>query len=927
MKNTKQILFSALLISSNLLLSFSVPQDAPKTNTGLESQKLLKQVAPEPKVELKSDDTQEKKEVGKPDPNTSSCKGYSATSVRTTKNGFTANLKLDGPACNAYGQDIEDLTLKATYETNNRLHVKIYDTAKKQWQVPLNLIKTTDEINPAEKRTIKFDITKSPFSFTVRRVDNDEVIFSTEGSKLIFENEYLEISSSLPKDANIYGLGENVDSFRRDPENTLQPIWARDAANAFKGNSYGAHPFYMELRNSKSHGVLLYNSNYMDVILSQQRVTYKTLGGVLDFYFFSGPNPYQVIEQYTAFVGRPHQIPYWALGFQQCRYGYKDLNEVETVVEKYAENKIPLETMYTDIEHMDMFKDFTFDPIKFPQPKMKAFAEKLHKNNQRYVLIIDPAIARNTTYKTYLRGLEDDVYIKNEDGSIYYGQVWPGYTSFPDWFAPKTQAWWTREIKEFKELVPVDGVWIDMNEPASFCLGSCGTGKDPNFIPKLPWEELKDNPAVGASVLSTPPLDAPTLQKRALPNQDAPKKNNKIDKKDSDLNNPKYKINNFNGELRKGTIDMNSTYYGGKVEYDVHNLYGHMEGIATRKSMLDVTPGKRPFVLGRSTFIGSGAHVGHWTGDNHSEWDDLYWSIPGILQFQMFGIPYVGADICGFAGNTTEELCLRWMQLGSFYPFARNHNMIGMISQEPYLWKSVADASRRALATRYKLLPYFYTEFQKNHESGIPFWRPLAFEYPEDPKTAGIDKQFLVGPAVLITPVLKPNVKTLTGYFPEGIWYDWNTQKALSNSDKANSHVLNAPLDGDIPVHIRGGYIIPLQEPTMTITESRKSPFTLIIALDNKGQAAGDLYLDDGESLEVGKKFSKIKFNYSNSVLSVDGTFGYKYINNIQTIIVLGAKKSDKPLKFGKAAYSSASKKLTISGLNIPLNKAFSLSF
>ncbi len=231
----------------------------------------------------------------------------------------------------------------------------------------------------------------------------------------------------------------------------------------------------------------------------------------------------------------------------------------------------------------------------------------------------------------------------------------------------------------------------------------------------------------------------------------------------------------------------------------------------------------------------------------------MYFSIPQALSFSLFGIPMFGVDTCGFSGNTDLELCARWMQLSAFFPFYRNHNVLGATAQEPYAWAAVADASRAAMRIRYALLPYLYTTFHRSHVTGSTTMRALAWEFPDEPWLAAADRQFLLGNAVLVTPCLAQGATTVDGVFPGvgsgTLWYDWYNQTAIWGDIAAGQNVtIDAPL-GHIPVYVRGGSALPMQEPRLTTADVRASPWSVLVALDGKGQASGGLYLDDGESL------------------------------------------------------------------------------
>jgi alpha-glucosidase len=283
-----------------------------------------------------------------------------------------------------------------------------------------------------------------------------------------------------------------------------------------------------------------------------------------------------------------------------------------------------------------------------------------------------------------------------------------------------------------------------------------------------------------------------------------------------------------------------------------------------------------------------------------------------------------GVDTCGFNGNTDEELCGRWMQLSAFFPFYRNHNVLSAIPQEPYRWESVASASRTAMNIRYTLLPYMYTLFHQAHTTGSTVMRALAWEFPNEPQLAGVDTQFLLGPNILVTPVLQPQVSTVQGVFPGIIdgesWYDWYSGARVNALAGVNT-TIQAPL-GHIPVYVRGGAVLPTQEPGYTTADSRKNPWGLIVALSDDGAASGSLYVDDGESLEPSETLD-VTFTALKAQLKVEIKGGYKDTNALGNVTILGVsggvgqvKLNGDTIDASKVSYDSSTSVLKLSGLN-----------
>ncbi|KAF8510825.1 glycosyl hydrolases family 31-domain-containing protein [Hysterangium stoloniferum] len=928
---------------------------------------------------------------------TSSCPGYALSRFQNNEHGLTAHLSLSGKACNAFGLDINDLTIQVTYESQNRLHVNIFDADKTQFTIPTSVIPRPSPPTSSHTRTsdLVFNYDAHPFAFwiTRRSAPHDTPLFDTRITSLpkasvpapnpvqnnstglnsfalVFEDQYLQLTSALPKGANVYGLGEVVASsgFRRDVGTdggvgTVQTLWARDAHDPVDENIYGSHPIYLEHRfdettqTSASHGVfLLRHVNLRSDILLQtppssnvSLIEYRLLGGTLDFYFFSGPHPQAVIEQYGEVVGTPTWIPAWAFGFHLCRWGYPNISTTREQVQRMRAANIPLEVMWNDIDLYHAVRDFTTDPVSFPIDEVKALVDELTANHQHYIPIVDAAVAKqvNATdiYDPYTRGVELDVFIKNPDGSEYIGQVWPGYTVFPDWFANNTQEYWTQAFTNWSQSgVNFSGIWLDMNEASSFCDGSCGTGADlgntsvPFFLPGTPGNLITDYPEGYDPTVSGPSGNITvngTLTFGATNSSSSPSKRGlgAAKLKNANINAPPYAIHNGFGPLSIHTLATNATHQPGYIELDVHNMWGLMEEKATYNALAALHPGKRPFLISRSTFPSSGRWTGHWLGDNTSKWAYMYYSIQGVLQFQIFQIPMVGADTGGFEGNTDEELLNRWMQLSAFHPFYRNHNVKGAISQEPYVWDSVANASRTAIAARYALLPYWYTLFANVSTLGTPPVRALFWEFPNEPELFGIDRQFMIGCDILVTPVLTPNVSTVEGIFPgrgKTIWRDWWTHDVVKANSGMNT-TLAAPL-GHINVHIRDGSALLLHnKPGYTIEETRSGPYALLVSLSSSGSAFGTAYIDDGISFPPGPStMVMIRAAPGNVVLSGQGSF--KIEQELSKITVLGIQQKPSRVELnGKTVqgwqYLSAQDKLVVSSINANLNQHNTLSW
>lgn len=275
---------------------------------------------------------------------------------------------------------------------------------------------------------------------------------------------------------------------------------------------------------------------------------------------------------------------------------------------------------------------------------------------------------------------------------------------------------------------------------------------------------------------------------------------------------------------------------GGGTHARFHNVYGMLMIKATLDGVRKANPDKRPFVLSRATYLGGQRYAAGWSGDNSADWWDLEGSVPMVLNMSLSGFPFYGPDIGGFIGNGDAQQFERWFAFGVLFPFARGHTAVGNIQKEPWAFgPEVENTARQALNNRYRLLPYYYTLFYQAHTQGLPIARPVFFADPADPALRAEDDLFLVGDGLLVKPKL-----TLHGdrepAMPRGLW----NPLALEGADNP-----------DMPeFFLKGGSIIPTGPVMQHTAEKPLDPLTLLIALDERGEAAGMHYEDRGEGYE-----------------------------------------------------------------------------
>jgi alpha-glucosidase len=285
-----------------------------------------------------------------------------------------------------------------------------------------------------------------------------------------FEGGSFRVYKTMPADEHYFGLGDKTGAL--DRRNQAFSLWNTDAYRFQESTDpiYKSIPFFITFRAGHSTGVLLDNTwrSSFDFGKTEPGVySFGAVDGPLNYYFIYGPSPRQVVECYAWLTGKPPLPPAWTFGFQQSRYTYYPQSRVLEIADRLRADKVPADAIYLDIEFQDKNYPFTIDRTKFPD--FSGMVAQLKARNFHLVTITDLHIAAapNQKYSPYDKGIAGDHFVKNPNGSVFVGDVWPGPSVFPDFTQQQTRAWFGTLYRDLCEQ-GVAGYWDDMNEPSVF---------------------------------------------------------------------------------------------------------------------------------------------------------------------------------------------------------------------------------------------------------------------------------------------------------------------------------------------------------------------------------------------------------------------------------------------------------------------------
>lgn len=308
----------------------------------------------------------------------------------------------------------------------------------------------------------------------------------------------------------------------------------------------------------------------------------------------------------------------------------------------------------------------------------------------------------------------------------------------------------------------------------------------------------------------------------------------------------------------------------GVIEHkEFHNRYGFEMSRCSKEAQEELHPNERGFSMTRATYAGGQRYSSVWTGDNMSLWSQMRMSISMNTNLGISGFSFIGNDVSGFGLDSSEELFIRWMEMGPFIPIFRNHSNMYTRRQEPWAFGPRAEKiAKKSIELRYELLPYIYDLYYISHKEGLPIFRPMIMEYEKDMNLLNMREQFMLGENMIVAPVLYEGERSKTVYLPKGSWFNYFTREKLQGG---KWYKLPCELD-EILVFVKEGSIIPTYNKKFRNVKERPKNILLKVFGEN---AKGFHYNDDGHTME----YLEGKYTYMD-IKVVGGKEELKLINN-----------------------------------------------
>lgn len=731
----------------------------------------------------------------------------------------------------------------------------------------------------------------APYGIAIYRAGR-LVTQDTYGKNLVFSDQAVACLRCAPPNERYYGFGEkagdqldkkyftmtcfNYDNFAyagsaaegvipentsggplnpSEPLRTSIPFMLAVGSGGWRGEPV-PHAYGLFLDNVAQSFFNMGANDYSDM---SGKYYFGALYGDLDYYLLVGdgagsPAIRSVLDQYTVLTGRPAMPPKYALGYHQGCHGYYNAGTLLSVAQAFREHRIPIDGLHIDVDFQDNYRAFTVSPSKFPDPG--ALFEMLHaigfkcSANVTGIISANPLDEngrRDTPYPTrdaFVSIDEHDrvrvkpgavppflydqragqtaspgLFLAHEDYGADQTALYPDgknphvsptpmfprgharrdtYGFYCDMGRPEVRKWWGDQY-EYLVDVGLDMVWQGMRCHAR-------------------------GPRAGDEAAEGLPLDLMMFDK-------------------------------VTGQHRPNAVVHNA--------FALNLVQATYEGLTRLRSKIDRTGQynfhKRNFIIARGGFAGSHRYAGIWTGDSASSWEFLRINIPEVLNIGLSGQPLSGCDVGGFAsgsgsvgqGITHPELFTRWMALGAFLPWYRNHyDGYTKLFQEPYRYgEPVRSICRKFIELRYRLIQLFYDAMYQSTQCGLPICRALFLNDADDPNVFGAaSDQFFVGDSLLVAPVVHPGQVYRDVYLPAGSqWYAFNdnTTPLGAPTPGGTTQTWYAPLD-TVPLYVREGAILPVRELEQYIGQLAENPITFNVYPGRDTSYL--LYQDDGVS-------------------------------------------------------------------------------